>query len=47
MSGIVAQFATEMTGSYVEPAASEIIRTGGDPQSRLCTLADGRVVTAW
>ena len=39
--------ATELTGAYVEPAASEIIRTGGDPQSRLCTLADGRVVTAW
>jgi hypothetical protein len=39
--------ATELTGTYVEPAASEIIRAGGDPQSRLCTLADGGVVTAW
>jgi len=39
--------AIELTGVYVEPAATEIIRTGGDPQSRLCTLADGSAVTAW
>jgi von Willebrand factor type A domain len=39
--------ATELTGAYVAPTASEIIRTGGDPQSQLCTLSDGGTVTAW
>jgi len=39
--------ATEVTGTYVAPAAAEILRTGGDPQSQQCTLTDGRVVTAW
>jgi hypothetical protein len=31
----------------VTPDASEIIRTGGDPQSQLCTLSDGNTVTIW
>ena len=39
--------ATELSGDYQAPAASEIIRTGGDPQSQLCTLSDGGTVTAW
>jgi hypothetical protein len=39
--------AYELTGTYNEPAASEIIRTGGDPQSRQCTLTNGDLVEAW
>jgi hypothetical protein len=39
--------ATELSGDYVAPDASEIIRTGGDPQSQLCTLSDGGTVAAW
>jgi hypothetical protein len=39
--------ATELSGDYVAPTSSEIIRTGGDPQSQLCTLSDGGTVTAW
>lgn len=36
----------ELTGTYVEPPKEEILRTGGDPSDRRCTLADGRVVVA-
>jgi hypothetical protein len=39
--------AIELSGEYVAPDASEIIRTGGDPQSQLCTLSDGNTVTIW
>jgi hypothetical protein len=31
----------EMTGVYREPAADEIIRTGGDPEDGFCTLESG------
>jgi hypothetical protein len=31
----------EMSGEYAEPGASDIIRTGGDPQDGACTLESG------
>jgi hypothetical protein len=31
----------EMSGEYHEPATSEVIRTGGDPQDGECRLASG------
>jgi hypothetical protein len=34
----------EMTGVYREPAPSEILRTGGNPQSGACTTTDGQTV---
>ena len=36
--------AIEMTGTYEEPAAADIIRTGGDPKDGRCLLADGTKV---
>lgn len=39
--------ATEVTGAYVPPEASAILRTGGDPQNQQCTLSSGQSVTAW
>lgn len=32
----------EMSGQYREPTAAELIRTGGDPSSGRCALADGQ-----
>jgi hypothetical protein len=37
----------ELTGKYREPDASEVIRTGGDPQSGRCSLADGQAATVF
>jgi hypothetical protein len=37
----------EMSGAYREPAAAEIIRTGGDPQDGACTLESGDEVQAF
>jgi hypothetical protein len=37
----------EMSGTYREPAPSEIIRTGGDPRSGACTLASGEVTVVF
>jgi hypothetical protein len=37
----------EMSGVYREPAASEVIRTGGDPTDGACTLAGGQTVFAF
>ncbi len=37
----------ELTGVYREPDPSEIIRTGGDPQSRACELDSGESVFAY
>jgi hypothetical protein len=37
----------EISGVYAEPAKDDIIRTGGDPQSRSCTLESGEVVEAF
>lgn len=34
----------EMTGVYREPAAAQILRTGGDPQDGACALASGQTV---
>lgn len=32
----------ELSGTYYEPDPTEVIRTGGDPQSGLCTLENGQ-----
>jgi hypothetical protein len=37
----------EMTGQYREPAASEVIRTGGNPASGRCTLEGGQVAAVY
>ena len=37
----------ELTGQYREPAAADVIRTGGDPQSGRCTLDSGTVVNVF
>jgi hypothetical protein len=37
----------EMTGTYREPDAADVLRTGGDPQSGLCTLESGEQVTIY
>lgn len=37
----------EMTGVYKEPSSAEIIRTGGNPSARECTLQDGQQVRAF
>jgi hypothetical protein len=38
---------TELTGVRIEPAAGEIIRTGGNPEDQRCRLSDGEVVAAF
>jgi hypothetical protein len=37
----------EMTGTYREPTASELLRTGGDPTSGRCTLSDGQTAVVF
>jgi hypothetical protein len=37
----------ELTGEYREPAEDEVIRTGGNPDNRRCTLESGQVVEAY
>ena len=37
----------ELSGLYVEPSMSDIIRTSGHPESGVCTLASGRTLTAF
>ncbi len=37
----------EMSGTYAEPASSDVVRTGGDPQSGLCKLASGETVAIY
>jgi hypothetical protein len=37
----------ELSGEYREPAADEIIRTGGNPQDGACTLESGSVLQAF
>ena len=44
---IVRMVDIEMSGTYREPDASEIIRTGGDPQSGSCTLGSGATVSIY
>lgn len=44
-SAILRMVDIEMTGTYREPSADEIIRTGGSPDNGICTMSDGRTVT--
>ncbi len=37
----------EMTGTYREPEAADVLRTGGDPESGACKLASGETVTIY
>lgn len=37
----------ELTGEYREPTADQVIRTGGNPKNRRCTLESGEVVEAY
>lgn len=37
----------ELSGVYREPEAADILRTGGDPKSGLCTLASGGTATIY
>jgi len=37
----------EMTGSYREPDATDVLRKGGDPKSGVCTLEGGQQVTIY
>ncbi|MGH7282172.1 MAG: vWA domain-containing protein, partial [Polyangiaceae bacterium] len=39
-SAVVRMVSNEMTGTYTGPDASEIIRVGGDPHDRACSLGD-------
>jgi len=39
--------AAELTGAYVAPTASEVLRTGGDPKDGRCTLSDGQQVVIY
>jgi len=32
----------ELTGTYREPDAADVVRTGGNPQSGRCTLSNGQ-----
>jgi hypothetical protein len=44
---IVRMVSIELTGVYAEPAASDILRTAGDPTSGACSLGDAGYVTAF
>lgn len=37
----------EIGGQYREPSASEVLRTGGDPDDGRCELANGQIVVAY
>jgi hypothetical protein len=37
----------ELSGMYREPTASEIVRTGGDPQDGACMLDSGQSVAVF
>lgn len=39
--------AAELTGAYVAPTATEVLRTGGDPKEGRCTLTDGQQVVIY
>jgi hypothetical protein len=45
--GIERMVDIELSGTYREPDASDVIRTGGDPQSGRCTLDDGHVASVF
>jgi hypothetical protein len=44
---IVRMVDVEMSGTYHEPAASDVLRTGGNVQDGACTLASGAMVAAF
>jgi hypothetical protein len=46
-SAILRMVDIEMTGTYREPATNEILRTGGNPQDGLCTIAPDQTVAAF
>ena len=37
----------ELTGVYREPYSFEVLRTGGNPQSGVCTLQNGTQVISF
>jgi hypothetical protein len=45
-NAMVRMVSTELVGHRVDPAPSEILRTGGDPQSGACSLGNGVVLYA-
>jgi hypothetical protein len=44
---VVRMVGIEISGTYVEPDADEILRTGGDPEDGACQLEDGSTVVAF
>jgi hypothetical protein len=46
-SAIRRMVATEVSGAYVAPEPTEIIRTSGNPVAQQCALSDGGLVTVW
>lgn len=44
---ILRMVSIELTGQYEEPAADEVIRTGGDPKSGRCKLESGEEVQSF
>ncbi len=47
LSRAMSRMATmELTGTNIDVAPADVIRTGGDPVAGKCTLADGQVVSA-
>jgi hypothetical protein len=46
-SAILRMVDIELTGKYHEPAATEVIRTGGNPQDGACKLGSGETVFAF
>ena len=44
---IVRMIAMELSGTHIDPAPGDIIRTGGDPTDGRCTLDGGVVVSAY
>jgi hypothetical protein len=41
---IIRMASIELSGVYVEPAAADVIRTGGNPSAGQCSIGDGGVV---
>lgn len=46
-SAILRMVDIELSGEYHEPAATEVIRTGGDPKDGACKLGSGETVFAF
>jgi hypothetical protein len=45
--GILRMVDVELPGTYREPDATDVPRTGGDPKDGACTLDSGEVVTVF